>query len=80
MIRPEKHTELMYKATLNDLDMKQRPEINLWAKINKPDMDGFKQIRLLRLLDSRKPGIDPPRIQQAISVTNNWNRIHPRLR
>lgn len=56
----------MYKATINDLDMKERPEINLWAKINKPNMEGFKQIMLLRRLASRKPGIIPPCIQQAI--------------
>lgn len=56
IIKPERLTELMYKASMNDLDMKQRPEINLWAKINKPDMGGFKQIKLLRLLASRKPG------------------------
>jgi hypothetical protein len=59
IIKPERLAELVYKATMNDLDMKKRPEINLWAKINKPDMDGFKQIMLLRLLASKKPGTAP---------------------
>lgn len=55
IIKPERLAQLVYKATMNDLKLKERPEINLWAKIDKLDMRGFEQIMLLRLLNSTEP-------------------------
>ena len=59
IIKPEGLAQLIYKATMNDLKLKEQPEINLWAKINKLDMHGFKQIMLLRLLASSEPRMFP---------------------
>jgi hypothetical protein len=50
---------LIYKSTNNDLKLKEQQEINLWAKINKLDMHGFKQIMLLRVLASSEPRMFP---------------------
>jgi hypothetical protein len=59
IIKPERLAQLIYKATKNDLKLKEQPEINLWAKINKLDMHGFKQIMLLRQLASGEPRMFP---------------------
>lgn len=55
IINPERLAQLIYKATKNDLDMKEQPDINLWAKINTPNMHGFKQLMLLKQLASCQP-------------------------
>jgi len=53
-------TQLMYKATMNDIWMKDRPDINLWAKIDELDINGLEQIMLLRRLNSNEPRVLPP--------------------
>ncbi|KAE8443203.1 hypothetical protein EG329_002071 [Mollisiaceae sp. DMI_Dod_QoI] len=55
IIKPERLTRLMYKATVNAALMNGRPEIDLWATINKLDIHGKMQIMLLRQLASGKP-------------------------
>jgi len=66
IIKRERLTQLIYKATTNDLQIKERPEINQWAKINKLDMHGLDQIMLLRLLNSSEPRMCFPCISQII--------------
>jgi hypothetical protein len=57
--KSERVAQLIYKATMNDLKPKEQPGINLWAKINKLNIHGFKQIMLLRQLASGEPGMFP---------------------
>lgn len=59
IIKSERLAQLIYKATMNDLKPKEQPGINLWAKINKLNIHGFKQIMLLRQLASSEPGMFP---------------------
>jgi hypothetical protein len=59
IIKSERLAQLIYKATVNNLKPKEQPGINLWAKINKPNIHGFKQIMLLRQLASSEPGMFP---------------------
>jgi hypothetical protein len=47
IIRPEKLAQLMYKATMNDVKMKERPELNLWADMTF-DLNVFQQIMALK--------------------------------
>lgn len=42
IIRPEKLAQLMYKATMNDIKLKERPDFNLWADMTF-DLNGFTQ-------------------------------------
>jgi hypothetical protein len=44
---------------MNDLELKEQPEINLWANFDKLDMHEFKQIMVLRQLASSEPGMFP---------------------
>jgi hypothetical protein len=44
---------------MNDLKLKEQPEINLWANFDKLDMHEFKQIMGLRQLASSEPGMFP---------------------
>jgi hypothetical protein len=62
VIKPERLTQLIYKATMNDLKLKEQLEINLWADFDKLDMHEFKQIMMLRQLASSEPGMFPPGI------------------
>jgi hypothetical protein len=55
IIRPEKLAQLMYKATINDVKMKERPELNLWADMTF-DLNGFQQIMALKRLVFIGPG------------------------
>lgn len=60
IIKPETLNRLFYKATMNDLTLKDRSDINLWAKIDKFTRQGLEQIQLLRLLDYNEPRMSPP--------------------
>jgi len=55
IIRPEKVAQLMYKATINDSKMKQRPGLNLWADMSL-DLNGLKQIMALKMFAFDGPG------------------------
>jgi hypothetical protein len=59
IIKSERLAQLIYKATMNDLKLKEQPEINLWANFDKLDMHEFKQIMVLRQLASSEPGMFP---------------------
>jgi hypothetical protein len=63
IVKPEKLAQLMYKAAMNDVKMKERPEFNLWADITF-DLDGFKQIMALKLLALIGPGMFPLAIRR----------------
>ena len=63
IIKPEKLAQLMYKAAMNDVKMKERPEFNLWADITF-DLDGFEQIMALKLLALIGPGMFAPAIHR----------------
>ncbi|KUJ19709.1 uncharacterized protein LY89DRAFT_611477 [Mollisia scopiformis] len=52
IIKPQRLAQLIYQAATNDIALKESPEINLWAKIDKLDMDSFKQLKLLRRLNA----------------------------
>jgi hypothetical protein len=45
----------MYKATINDAKMKQRPGLNLWADMSL-DVNRLKQIMALEMLAFDGPG------------------------
>jgi hypothetical protein len=49
IIRPEELAQLMCKATMNDIKMKERPERNLWADMTF-DLNVFQQIMALKRL------------------------------
>jgi hypothetical protein len=55
LIRPEKVAQLMYKATMNDSKMKQRPGLNLWADMSL-DLNGLEQIMALKMFAFDGPG------------------------
>lgn len=59
LIHPGILARLIYKAAMNDLDLKTRPEIDLWAKIDKLGMHEFNQINLLEQLSSIEPSAFP---------------------
>jgi hypothetical protein len=70
IIKPERLAQLIYKATMNDLKLKEKPEINLWAKISTLDMHGFRQISLLRLLASSEPRMLPYVFNRVSLISN----------
>jgi hypothetical protein len=55
IVRPEKLAQLMYKATMNDVKMKERPGLNLWGDITL-DLNGMEQIMALKLHAFKEPG------------------------
>ena len=63
IIRPQKLAQLMYKATMNDVKMKERPELNLWADMTF-DLNVFQQIMALKLLAFVGPGRFAPTLHR----------------
>lgn len=55
IIRPNRLAQLIYKATMNDIWIKQRPKVSLWGKITELDHQAREQLILLHLLDSVPP-------------------------
>ncbi|KAK0111538.1 hypothetical protein ONS95_001891 [Cadophora gregata] len=55
IIRPQCLSQLMYKATMNDIWMKERSEVDLWAKVIKMDEHARAQFTLLKRLNGCHP-------------------------
>jgi hypothetical protein len=69
----------MYKATMNDIWIKERSEVTLWAKIDKLDEHAREQFMLLEKLNSCHPRTFAPNYLCPIPapVSNIGNRIYP---
>jgi len=58
ILNPYHLTQLMYKATMNDIWIKEGSEVDLWGKIDKLDRRAHEQLNLLdklNLIAPRKP-------------------------
>lgn len=55
IIRPDRLGQLIYKAAMNSICIKQRSEVDLWGKIDKLDLQSREQLILLDLLNSDHP-------------------------
>jgi len=64
IIKPEKLAQLMYKAAMNDMKMKERLDFNLCA-YKTLGLDGFKQIMTLGLLAFTVPCMFAPTIHRC---------------
>ena len=68
IIRPDKVTQLMYNATMNDIEMMERSQFNLWAPTTL-DLGVFEQIMALKLPTFIIPGrFAPTRYRHPLCV------------
>lgn len=73
IIKSKKLAQLMYKAAMNDVKMKQRPGLNIWADFTF-DWMGFEQIRTRKLLELCEPRTFASAIHKSLS--NYLSRLY----
>jgi hypothetical protein len=64
IIRPDKVSQLMHKATMSEIKMMGRSRFNLWAPIAH-GLSGFEQIMALKLLVFSGPGRFAPTLDRC---------------